>query len=65
MSFKTQLYINGQYVDSVKGEKFTVYQPTTGAVLCEVSNGTEEDIDMAVAAAKACLYGPDWGKKNS
>ena len=61
MSFKTQLFINGQYVDSVKGEKFAVYKPTTGTVLCEVSNATAEDIDIAVAAARAALNGPNWG----
>lgn len=64
MSFKTQLFIDGQYVDAVNGGKFLVFKPTTGQVLCEVANGTEEDIDIAVAAAKKCLNGPDWGTLN-
>lgn len=38
-----------------------MYQPTTGAVLCECANATAEDVDLAVAAAKASLYSENWG----
>jgi betaine-aldehyde dehydrogenase len=58
---KTKLFIDGKWVDPVRGGKFPNYQPTTGALLCEVADGTSEDIDIAVASAKACLYGPNWG----
>ena len=41
-------------IRSTKG-RFTVVNPATGAPLCEVSAGTAEDIDLAVAAAQAQL----------
>jgi acyl-CoA reductase-like NAD-dependent aldehyde dehydrogenase len=30
MSFKTQLYIDGKFVDAVKGGKFPTFNPATG-----------------------------------
>ncbi len=63
--YKTQLFINGKFVDPVKGGKFTNFNPATGAPICEVSNSTSEDIDIAVKAARACLEGPSWGYKST
>ena len=35
MSYKTSLYINGKWVEPVKGGKFTTYNPATGKlILC-------------------------------
>jgi hypothetical protein len=61
MSFKTQLFIDGKWVDPVLKGTFATFQPTTGEVLAHVSNATAEDVEIAVASAKACLYGPNWG----
>ena len=63
MSFVTQLFIDGKYVDAALGGKFDVYQPTTGQVLCQVANATAEDVEVAVAVAKRTLYGPNWGNR--
>ena len=60
-----KLYINGAYVDPVKGGVFTTYNPATDQPICSVANGTKEDIDIAVAAAKACLYSDSWGYKST
>lgn len=56
-----QLHINGKYVDSVKGETFATINPATGGLIAHVANGTSEDIDIAVAAARSCLDGHYWG----
>ena len=56
-----KIYINGAYCDPVKGGKFTVYNPATDEPICEAANGTAEDIELAVSAAKACLNGKNWG----
>ncbi|HWO75225.1 MAG TPA: aldehyde dehydrogenase family protein [Bacillus sp. (in: firmicutes)] len=46
-------YINGEWVPSVSG-KFTVnINPANGEVLGEVPQSTKEDVNLAVAAAKA------------
>ncbi len=50
--YETRHFIDGKYVDSVKKGRFTVINPATGAALCEVSAGTKEDIDLAVAAGQ-------------
>lgn len=65
MSFKTQLYINGAWCDATKGGKFVTYNPATDTPITEVANATAEDVDKAVAAAKACLNGPTWGYKST
>jgi gamma-glutamyl-gamma-aminobutyraldehyde dehydrogenase len=61
--YETRHFIDGKYVDSVKKGRFTVTNPATGAPLCEVSAGTQEDIDAAVAAAKKAFYSRAWSRK--
>jgi 4-(gamma-glutamylamino)butanal dehydrogenase len=61
--YETRHFIDGKYVDSVKKGRFTVINPATGAPLCEVSAGTKEDIDVAVAAAKKAFYARVWSRK--
>jgi gamma-glutamyl-gamma-aminobutyraldehyde dehydrogenase len=61
--YETRHFIDGKYVDSVKKGRFTVINPATGAPLCEVSAGTKDDIDVAVAAAKKAFYARVWGRK--
>jgi len=54
----TGLFIDGVW--SRAAEEFDVLEPATGAVLTRVSNGTAQDVDRAVAAARAALNGA-WG----
>jgi gamma-glutamyl-gamma-aminobutyraldehyde dehydrogenase len=63
LRYETRHFIDGKYVDSVKKGRFTVINPATGAPLCEVSAGTKEDIDVAVAAAKKAFYSRVWSRK--
>src|ERR1700733_16192404 len=60
--YETRHFIDGQYVDSAAGGRFTVVNPATGEPLCEVSEGTAEDIDRAVAAAKRCFVSRAWSR---
>ena len=48
-----QLYINGQWEDSVSNELDTVYSPTTEEVVGQVQNGNEADALRALQAAEA------------
>jgi acyl-CoA reductase-like NAD-dependent aldehyde dehydrogenase len=65
MSFRTQLFINGKWADPVLGGKFTTFNPANDQPITEVANATTEDVDKAVAAAKACLYSEHWGYKST
>lgn len=49
-------YIGGQWVQA--NETFEVQEPATGNVLAQVAQGSQADVDAAVAAARAAL--PAW-----
>jgi gamma-glutamyl-gamma-aminobutyraldehyde dehydrogenase len=62
LRYETRHFIDGKYVDSVDGGRFTVINPATGKPLCDVSAGTSKDIDLAVAAAKRAFYSRSWSR---
>lgn len=55
---QTRNYVGGEWVDAVAGGEMDVLNPATGEVIASVPKGTSEDVDRAVAAAKAAL--PEW-----
>ncbi|KAF9016057.1 aldehyde dehydrogenase [Hymenopellis radicata] len=62
VNINTGLFINGKFVDPVKGGSIDVYNPATGKLLTSVAAGSKEDVDIAVAAAKQA-YKTSWGLK--
>jgi aldehyde dehydrogenase (NAD+) len=50
-----QFYINGEWVDPVVPNSFDVINPATEEVCAHISLGSEEDVNRAVAAAKAAF----------
>lgn len=54
----TQLFINGEFVDAAAGGTIEVLNPYNGKKICDIAEAREEDIDRAVAAAKAAH--PAW-----
>ena len=50
---KYQHYINGEWIDSAGNELIAVVNPATEEVIGEISAANKDDIDLAVAAAKA------------
>jgi aminomuconate-semialdehyde/2-hydroxymuconate-6-semialdehyde dehydrogenase len=52
-------FINGQYVASSK--TFEKHSPVTGELIAQVHEASREQVDAAVAAARAALDGP-WGQ---
>ena len=48
-------YINGQWVDPVTAKSLDVINPATEEVCAHISMGSEEDVNKAVAAAKAAV----------
>src|ERR687894_2521576 len=54
---KLQNFINGEFVDPVDGATEEVTNPANGEVIAEMPLSTEEDVNRAVAAAKAAFGG--------
>ncbi|HSM79800.1 MAG TPA: aldehyde dehydrogenase family protein, partial [Bryobacteraceae bacterium] len=54
------MYINGQRVESHRGAWFPVYDPSTEEVIAEVPDADAQDVDRAVAAARAAFDSGPW-----
>ena len=48
-------FVGGKWVDAVEGGTMEVLNPATGETIAEVPQGTQADVDRAVAAAKKAL----------
>ncbi len=59
--YKTQLFVNNEWVDAAGGTSFQTFNPSTEEVICTVARGLEADVDAACKAAHAALEGP-WGQ---
>lgn len=60
-----QLYIAGQWVSPVKGGSLDVVNPATEVVIGKIPAATEEDVEIAVQAARAAFArnnGQDWSR---
>ena len=57
-----QLLINGKWVNAASGKTFPTYNPATGEILGHVAEGDKEDIERAVAAARAAFDKGPWRK---
>jgi aldehyde dehydrogenase (NAD+) len=57
---RTQLFIDGNFVDAAGGHTLPVINPHDGTVLAEVAEAREEDVDRAVAAAQRAF--PGWSR---
>ncbi len=53
-----RMLIGGQWVAAASGKTFETRNPATGDLLAVVPEGDREDIDRAVAAARAAFDGP-------
>jgi len=60
LSYPTQAFIDGEFVDGAGGERFERVSPVSGEVFCEVVAGGDEDIDRAVAAARRAFDDGRW-----
>jgi 1-pyrroline dehydrogenase len=53
-----QNFVGGKLVDAAEGGTAEIINPATGETIAEVPQGTQQDVDRAVEAAKAAL--PEW-----
>ncbi|XP_057417600.1 aminoaldehyde dehydrogenase 2, peroxisomal [Lotus japonicus] len=58
-----QLFINGDWKPSARNKRIPIINPSTQQIIGDIPAATKEDVDLAVAAAKAALSrnnGADW-----
>src|ERR1039457_6320149 len=55
-----QMYINGEWVDSASNKTTAVIDPSTEEVIAQVPAGNVEDVNRAVAAARAAFDTGPW-----
>jgi len=65
VSFPSQLYIDGQFVDATSGRKLRSIDPRDESVICEVECASKEDVDKACKAAHRAHADGEWGKMNA
>ena len=61
----TECFIGGSWVPSHGGKKFATINPATEEVIAEVSEGTVEDVDDAVHAARDAFEHGSWPRMSA
>jgi len=59
-ALRSRMFIGGEWRDAADGRTFAVYNPATGEEIAQVPQATADDVDAAVAAARAALTAPAW-----
>jgi len=60
LALKPRLFINGEWVEARSGKTVQVFDPATGKQIGLVADAGPEDVDRAVAAARAALETGPW-----
>ena len=60
LTLPTRAFIGGRQVDAASGETFERVSPRDGQVIAQVSAGDTEDVDRAVASARAAFARGVW-----
>ncbi|WP_373504502.1 aldehyde dehydrogenase [Aestuariivirga sp.] len=60
LSYRNQAFINGKYVAAASGKTFDCVSPIDGKVLTHVAECDAEDVNRAVAAARAVFEKGSW-----
>ena len=63
ISIRSKAFINGQYVDAASGKTFDCVSPVDGRVLTKVAECDVEDVNRAVAAARAAFNAGVWSRE--
>src|SRR5262249_12035727 len=63
LDIRTKAFIDGNYADAASGATFDSVNPGTGKLLARVAAGDTEDIDRAVAAARAAFRKGVWANQ--
>jgi acyl-CoA reductase-like NAD-dependent aldehyde dehydrogenase len=61
-TLQTNLFIGGDFVPAASGKRFATVNPATGETLAEVAEAGAEDLNRAVAAARAAFESGPWAE---
>jgi gamma-glutamyl-gamma-aminobutyraldehyde dehydrogenase/4-guanidinobutyraldehyde dehydrogenase/NAD-dependent aldehyde dehydrogenase len=64
LSFRTQAFIGGRFVDAASGDTFEATSPVDGRVLGQVAACQSVDVDRAVASARAAFEDGRWSRRS-
>lgn len=59
-----KLYIDGKWMSGVRGKSFEVINPADESVITKVEEATNEDVDIAVKAARKAFEQGPWSRMN-
>ncbi len=62
LDYRNQIFIGNRFVPAVTGETFDRIGPGTGKLLTRVAAGDRQDVDRAVAAARAAFEKGVWSR---
>jgi acyl-CoA reductase-like NAD-dependent aldehyde dehydrogenase len=62
LAFPSKAFIGGSFVDSADGQTFDCTSPVDGRLLTQVASCKAEDVDRAVAAARAAFEKGTWSR---
>jgi len=60
VSLPLKMFINGEWVESLSGEKMNVIDPSTKEIITQVPKGDISDVDLAVKAARKAFDRGPW-----
>jgi acyl-CoA reductase-like NAD-dependent aldehyde dehydrogenase len=61
-TFRSQLFIDGEYIPAASGKTFPVLNPANNTILIELAEAGVEDVNRAVAAARKAFDDGPWPK---
>ena len=59
---EARAFIGGKFVDASGGATFETISPATGDVIARVAHSSDQDVDLAVAAARRAFDGGTWSR---
>ncbi|MCC2958853.1 aldehyde dehydrogenase [Massilia sp. IC2-278] len=62
LAFPTQAFVDGAFRPALSGRTFETTDPATGKVLARIAACAAEDVDLAVAAARAAFDDGRWSR---
>ena len=63
-TFRTDVFIDGDFRPALSGEQFVTEDPARGRVLTEIAAGDAADIDLAVASARRAFDDGRWSRRS-
>lgn len=60
LTIRNKAFINGEFIDASAGNTFDCVNPATGKVIAQIAECREEDVEIAVKAARKAFNTREW-----